>query len=443
MLMVTIPALLGGLYLLLGSWLHPRLPVLPGDALLGAAMLLLGYNVARYHALIEGRTIERDVLYATVGIGLAMAFYGLVVLVLHMSGHASVLTLVLILVCVILSHALYDGGRTTLDRLFYHGQFRQLRANLRVLAREAGTAQEIPDQLQVMLDALCRALHIRRGFIALRQEDVFVVEAAEGIDLMDHTFPLPPLVATEIVALPRPGTAYSQDMALLVPLFASGVQIGALVLGTKASHQPYNEEDLELLDDLADQMATVIHVWRLQEENAEMINEMVAAFHDRERALQRQMQQMTAQGAGEAWPVLGGIGEEAFVALVEECLRRLHDFSYLGEHTLAGLQAVTARLNHRSNDPITHIDRGKALNQVLLLALDKLRPAGAEPQGQEVPSREWHQYIILHDAYVRNTLTREIMSRLYISEPTFHRTRRRAVRSVAKALREMEQAVVK
>jgi hypothetical protein len=35
-------------------------------------------------------------------------------------------------------------------------------------------------------------------------------------------------------------------------------------------------------------------------------------------------------------------------------------------------------------------------------------------------------------------MTRDIMGRLNISEPTFHRTRRRALRGVAKALREME-----
>jgi hypothetical protein len=45
----------------------------------------------------------------------------------------------------------------------------------------------------------------------------------------------------------------------------------------------------------------------------------------------------------------------------------------------------------------------------------------------------------LHDAYVLGELNRDIMSKLYISEGTFNRTRRRAVRGVAKALQEMEQ----
>jgi hypothetical protein len=40
---------------------------------------------------------------------------------------------------------------------------------------------------------------------------------------------------------------------------------------------------------------------------------------------------------------------------------------------------------------------------------------------------------------VLGELNRDIMSKLYISEGTFSRTRRRAIRGVAKALQEMEQ----
>jgi hypothetical protein len=40
---------------------------------------------------------------------------------------------------------------------------------------------------------------------------------------------------------------------------------------------------------------------------------------------------------------------------------------------------------------------------------------------------------------VVDELNRDIMSRLYISEGTFNRTRRRAVRGVARALQEVER----
>jgi hypothetical protein len=46
--------------------------------------------------------------------------------------------------------------------------------------------------------------------------------------------------------------------------------------------------------------------------------------------------------------------------------------------------------------------------------------------------------VILHDSYVKGELTRDIMARLYIGEGTYNRTRRRALRSVAKMIQELE-----
>jgi hypothetical protein len=439
LLVATILAGLGALYLGLGVWLGLYVPSLPGDVVMGIAAAIFGYTIAQYNALLEGRTVERDLLYIFLAIGSLTLFYVVVAEVLYLGGHVfSALTLILIIVVAVTSLMLYDGLRTTLDRLFYREQFRQLRANLRALAREVGTSQALPERLQVLLSTLCRTLHATKGFVALRREDAFVCQAAEKVDLTDLTFPVSDLATTEIVSLPRPATSGLRGMALLVPLYAGGNQIGALVLGPREMGQPYSEEDLMLLDDLADQLATVIRTSQLQEENARAISEMVADFRERERALQRQVQQMLAEREEDDQPVLEGVDEQGFVSLVEDALRRLYDFPYLGEHTLAQLQVVNWRLEDRRETFVTHIDRGKALSEVLLQALHKLRPEGADPQPNIVPSREWHQFITLHDSYVLGELNRDIMSRLYVSEGTFHRTRRRAVRGVARALQEIE-----
>jgi len=62
-----------------------------------------------------------------------------------------------------------------------------------------------------------------------------------------------------------------------------------------------------------------------------------------------------------------------------------------------------------------------------------------EPKPLMVPSREWHLFLVLYAAYVVGDPNRDIMSRLYIGEGTFNRTRRRALRGLARALQEMEQ----
>jgi hypothetical protein len=74
---------------------------------------------------------------------------------------------------------------------------------------------------------------------------------------------------------------------------------------------------------------------------------------------------------------------------------------------------------------------------VLLEALNEMRPSQEVPP-RDPPPREWYPYLILRDAYLEGVSNRDIMLNLYISEGTFNRTRRAAVRSLARALTEME-----
>lgn len=434
---------LGGLYLGLGVWFQWTVPSLPADAAVGVAGLILGYMVARYNAVVEGRDIRRDLLYISLVIGFFTLSYVIVAEILFLVGHTfSTVTLLLIIVAAVSSLMLYDGLRTTLDRVFYRQQFRELRANLRGLARETGVGQTLSGRLQALLGALCHSMRIQRGLIGLSQGDRFVCAASEGAGPVDQTFPTAFLAAEEAVVLPRPSAPGPEGMELLVPIYAGNDQIGALVLGPKETGVPFAEEDLLLLDDLADQLAAVIQTYRLQEENARAISEMVSDFRQREQILQRQVQEMLAERDDEPRVILDGVDEKGLVSLVEDALRRLHDYSYLGEHALARLQVVTRELEGRDAQFVTHIDRGKALSKILRQAIDKLRPPGQEPSPRSVPSQEWHPFLVLHSAYVEGVPNRDIMSWLYISEGTFNRTRRRAVRSVAKALQEMETSTV-
>jgi hypothetical protein len=135
--------------------------------------------------------------------------------------------------------------------------------------------------------------------------------------------------------------------------------------------------------------------------------------------------------------------DEAMTALVEDALRHLYDCSYLGQHPLAQLQWMQRRQSLASQMPgmNTHLDVGRALFSLLADMVDQLRPAGVLPTGVGIPPREWHPYMILHGSYVRGELTREIMARLYIGEGTYNRTRRRALRSVTRAIQEIEQQI--
>lgn len=435
----TALAAAGALYSGLITTFGLQVPTFPTDVAAGAGVFLLGYAVARHAALLEGRPLDRDFVYTILVVGSLTVAYVLVVFLFFLGGHVSFLTLVITIVGTVAANSLFDGIRLALDRLFYRRQFQQLRSNLRELAREAGTSETLPQRLQAILGALCRALRIKRGLIALEQQGGYVVRASLDALPVEQTLPASALAANETIGLVRSSKIGLPGMTLLIPLFAGGMQSGAIVLGPKENQQPYDDSDLDLLEDLGDQIAGVIHSVDLQQENAQRINALVEDFRDKERALQLQVQQMLAARGEEAKPAAEGMGEEALLPQVEEALRRLYDFSYLGEQRLGNLHVVEQRLAGRKGDTLTFIDRGKAVSEVLVQALNKLRPDEPEPGRDQVPPREWHQFIILHDSYVSGEPNRNVMSRLYIGEGTFNRTRRRALRGVAKALAEMEQ----
>ena len=132
--------------------------------------------------------------------------------------------------------------------------------------------------------------------------------------------------------------------------------------------------------------------------------------------------------------VLGIPTFEALVPLTEDALRRLYDFLYLSEHPFNNFSIVKRQIKLAAPTTITFLERAKALNRVLVQTFEHLAPYGAEPNRERIPPREWHCFLILRDSYVRCEANRSIMCRLQISEGTFHRTRRRALRMLAQAL---------
>jgi hypothetical protein len=118
-----------------------------------------------------------------------------------------------------------------------------------------------------------------------------------------------------------------------------------------------------------------------------------------------------------------------FIKMVEDGLRHFSDYITLGQSSLADWVGIQAG---------SHVERGKELQKILAEAMDSLRPVGARPP--EPLPRVWYSYVVLHDAYVEGVPNREIMARLYISEGTFNRTRRNALRGLARLLLERAES---
>lgn len=133
----------GGLFFLIGAlWISSRYDwgltprVLPGYACLIAGLAGLGYGVARFGLLLEGKNIRRDFGYSLLGIGLINLLY---VAILNATGPLPVGALLWLVGLVTVTHTAVDPGRNLLDRLFFSAAERAARAEARDYATDLGT----------------------------------------------------------------------------------------------------------------------------------------------------------------------------------------------------------------------------------------------------------------------------------------------------------------
>ena len=367
LMQATSLAIFSGIYATLSTWLGLGAPTLISTLSLGAGVALLGYGVARWNALIEGRVIGLDFIYTSLVTGLLIGSYLFVVLISNLIFNVPFIAFIFVLILAIVSHSLYDWVRTYLDRIFYgRRKYRELRANLRDLARSTTSDHNIQERLQVILHTLCQSLDVSGGFLALQEGEGFIVFADWEMDLIGKSIESDILTKDEITHLsPLAVILGLTDLALIVPLHAGGGQIGAVVLSQRTTGAGYTEDDTNLLEDLADTIASVVHIARLQERSVQQIDALLIEVREREQELQGSMREMLAAGSE---PSIQGEQSET-ISLLEDALRHLHD------------------------------------------------------------------------CYVEGKLTREVMNELYISEGTFNRSRRRAVRGLTRALSEMEREV--
>jgi hypothetical protein len=106
-------------------------PMVAITSVLVVFVCMIGYGVARYSALVEGRTIRRDFVYNMVLITSITLIYLLVARTLVLSYKAPTVIALFIPIIAIFSHSAMTIAPRLLDRLFYQGETRRLRSNLR------------------------------------------------------------------------------------------------------------------------------------------------------------------------------------------------------------------------------------------------------------------------------------------------------------------------
>lgn len=126
------------------------------------------------------------------------------------------------------------------------------------------------------------------------------------------------------------------------------------------------------------------------------------------------------------------------VALTQEALRRLNNPAALGACALGPrIPRLLSSFSGQQGSPseITPLQRARVLREVLMACIERLKDAGGTGPTEAAGVR----YLILHDEYVVGRPNHQIMTRHSISESTFHRYRREAIRAVASELARQEE----
>jgi hypothetical protein len=373
------------------------------------AMVFFGFGVIRYSALLQQRILRRDVTYSGIATALVVLLYSGTFLWLSATYHITKGIIVVLIPLVILTHSLTEEVRQVLERLIYDKRTRLLRSSLSDLSRLASEQADLSAVLSRSLETICALVRATYGVILLFEDsNVHPIGTYRWQDskipLSRKDYEVDDVKHLNPGGLPEPFL----ETTLLIPLYASAEQIGALLLGRPENGVHYSREDVLLLESPIDRVVDLI-----------MKNRRIKDYLDQFVQLPLQQIEQAAGLIPTAW--------------VEDAMQNLFDYAYLGDSPLINLHQVKALLD--GSTP-THLDKGKAVYRVINEAIERLRPASAVPS-HPIP-REWYPYLILHDAYFNGLPNRDIISKLYISEGTFHRTRRSAIRSVTRVLSELE-----
>ncbi len=394
----------------IGLALLPRLPRIVPDLLIFSGIFLLGISVARHQVMIERRTTSHDMPISF------LTILGLAGLYAYFALHWNIPLdkMGAVVAFAVVTHSTYDLAREFLERqrMQNEGTFRR---QLRQLEYRSVDEDTLRIHLQEGLVLLCKTLDTSGGFIAVRRgEDFLVIATQESISV--GTKIEPALVLCEDIF--RLETHQLAEVAWIAPSIEGQTQIAVIGLDKPKAKLDYSTGDLDLLTEVADQVGTIVSMHN--RERSEQPRQSIINTLTEESEVSSLTNEMIA--------TISTHPDIEFVKIVEDGLRHYSDYMVLGQSKLAGWAGINVE---------SHVERGKQLQKLLNDSIESLRPAEKRP-GEPLP-RVWYSYAVLHDAYVEGAQNREIMARLYISEGTFNRTRRNAIRGLARLLIEKKE----
>jgi len=379
------------------------------DILAFSGIVVLGLSVARHQTWTERRATLQDfplTTLSTLGLAALTTFFA-------WNSGMPIKNLAAVAGFVVLAVGLYDLTREFLERQRMRNES-SFRKQLRHLESENAGEDALKQRLQEGLDLLCQTLEAPGGFVAIRQGEKFVVLAGRSSVPIGSEMDASLLACDDIS---HPKAEQLSALAWIAPSFEGHMQVAAVGIEKSKSRMEYSKGNLELLAEVADQIGTVVSLSNLQSRTDGELRAVEVASGANAEDLKA--------ATGEMLDSIAVQTDDEFIRIVEEALRHLPDTVSLGQSALAAKITIKAD---------SHIERGKQLQELLTSSIEAFRPGEKRPP--EPLPRVWYNHAVLYDAYVEGVPNREIMARLYISEGTFNRTRRNAIRGLARMLME-------
>ncbi len=277
-----------------------------------------------------------------------------------------------------------------------------------------------------ILAHLCDRLNAQNAYIALRQKQVFVVEATHNMPLPRQSLSLYTVLGDETgIVLKAPLEEENNEMPL-----------GVIALGPKRDGLPYTPTEEAFVMGTVVELITVslLNLQQLMqlEDAAQASKERITQVQDNAQVLQSELTHtLTMQ-------------PEEMIEAVEQALYALSydwpaDLEALAESPLAALPIASAKLSdHDTADTETwEYVKAEALKTILLETIDTLKP----PFPKDLNDDDWLYYLILKGAFVEDKHWKQLHIDLLLSQAGYYRKRRGAIAKLAHQIESRSQSV--
>jgi len=254
---------------------------------------------------------------------------------------------------------------------------------------------------------LCDRLEAQNAYIALRQGEVFVIEAVYNMRYTPQ-----PLSWSEALAA-------EAHIAFKVPLETDDepLPLGIIAFGPKRNGKTYTPTERTFVTQTVAALFSA-GLWNLHQ--LTQLEGLAQTSQARVLAARETTQKLQA-ALTDALTTL----PEKFPEWVEQALEALRytepeSLSALAQSPLSGWALACA---HSTTDSLTDVARGRALKTLLLEMIEALQP----PPPQDLTCDEWLHYLILKRSFVENVHWKKLHHELLLSQASYYRKRRAAI----------------